>query len=187
MEFTPNLTQSSGRSLEYIGPSGCSRTIKRAVLNRRHFLEPGYMLCPWETGFGSNDFRTNGGGALTKKRPGRPAETRYAQRILVQLGVAAVAIVLVGLWQREFLAEVYLRNQLTQVGWMINGGIVLLFGGALVRLIQSYLRYDREEQALNRFLANVQDRAEPGQGSRTGTRSLALVIARCANSTSDGL
>ena len=70
---------------------------------------------------------------MTKKRPGRPAETRHAQHILVQLGVAAVAIVLVGLWQHDFLAEVYLRNQLTQVGWMINGGIVLLFGAALVR------------------------------------------------------
>ena len=101
---------------------------------------------------------------MTKKRPGRPTETRHSQHILVQLGVAAVAIILVGLWQREFLAEVYLRNQLTQVGWMINGGIVLLFAAALVRLIQSYLRYDREEQALNRFLANVHDRAEPSQG-----------------------
>ena len=49
---------------------------------------------------------------MTKKKPGRPAETRHAQRILVQLGVAAVVTILVGLWQREFLAEVYLRNQL---------------------------------------------------------------------------
>ena len=106
---------------------------------------------------------------MTKKRPGRPTETRHAQHILVQLGVAAVAIVLVGLWQREFLAEVYLRNQLTQVGWMINGGIVLLFGAALVRLIQSYLRYDKEEQALNRFLSNAQDRAEPSQGVARNT------------------
>ena len=106
---------------------------------------------------------------MTKKRPGRPAETRHAQHILVQLGVAAVAIVLVGLWQHDFLAAVYLRNQLTQVGWMINGGIVLLFGAALVRLIQSYLRYDKEEQALNLFLSNVQDRVEPGQGVARNT------------------
>ena len=38
------------------------------------------------------------GGTLTRKGTGQSAET-HARRILVQLGVAAVTIVVVGLWQ----------------------------------------------------------------------------------------
>ena len=71
---------------------------------------------------------------------------------------------LAALWQRDFLAEVYLRNQLTSVSWIINGSILLLFGSALVRLIQSFVRYDKEERALNHFLENVTDRADMVKG-----------------------
>jgi hypothetical protein len=72
--------------------------------------------------------------------------------------------VLAALWQREFLADVYLRNQLTSVSWIINGSILLLFASALVRLIQSFVRYDKEERALNHFLENVTDRADMVKG-----------------------
>jgi len=101
---------------------------------------------------------------LKRKKLGHKSEPRQAQRTLIQLGVAAVVVVLVGLWQREFLSEVYLRNQLTYVGWVINGGILVLFISALARLVQSFVRYDKEERALNRFLENVTDRTEMVKG-----------------------
>jgi len=97
---------------------------------------------------------------------GRPqaVEIRQAQRILGQLSLAAAVLLLVGVWQREFLSDIYMKNQLTEVGWIINGGIVLLFGAAIVRLIQCFLRYDREERAINRFIANAHKGAELGEG-----------------------
>jgi hypothetical protein len=88
---------------------------------------------------------------------------------LLQLAGLGVAVVLVALWQREFLAEVYLRNQLTQIGWLLNGGIGILFGGAMARLIQSFVRYGAEEKAINRFVGNVYDKLEPTQGVSSGT------------------
>ena len=98
---------------------------------------------------------------MKKRKLGqRGVEPRQAQRALVQLGVASVIVILVALWQREFLADVYLRNQLTSVSWIINGSILLLFASALVRLIQSFVRYDKEERALNHFLENVTDKAD---------------------------
>ena len=101
---------------------------------------------------------------MKKRKLGQRVEPRQAQRALVQLGVAGVIVVLVALWQREFLADVYLRNQLTSVSWIINGSILLLFASALVRLIQSFVRYDKEERALNHFLENVTDRADMVKG-----------------------
>ena len=101
---------------------------------------------------------------MKKRKLGQRVEPRQAQRALVQLGVAGVIVVLAALWQRDFLAEVYLRNQLTSVSWIINGSILLLFGSALVRLIQSFVRYDKEERALNHFLENVTDRADMVKG-----------------------
>ena len=63
-------------------------------------------------------------------------QNSYIKPILMQLAALAVICLLVALWQREFLAEVYLRNQLTQVGWFINGGILLLFLSGMYQLVR---------------------------------------------------
>ena len=75
-------------------------------------------------------------------------QTSYITPILVQLAALAVACLLVALWQREFLAEVYLRNQLTQVGWFINGGIILLFLCGMYQLVRLFISYSGEEEAM---------------------------------------
>jgi hypothetical protein len=103
-------------------------------------------------------------GKLNKRRLGQVAKPRQARGVLIQIAVAVVILAGVGLWQREFFLDVYVRNQLTQVGWIINGGIVLLFGAALSRLIHSFIRYDKEERALNYFLINATDRVELVKG-----------------------
>ena len=91
-------------------------------------------------------------------------QTSYIKPILIQLAALAVVCLLVALWQREFLVEVYLRNQLTQVGWFINGGIVLLFLSAMYQLVRLFVSYSGEEQAIGQFLDNVDNGVDPEKG-----------------------
>ena len=60
---------------------------------------------------------------------------RYARKILTQFFVLAAAIIVVVIWQQDFLYAVYAENQVTQVGLFINGGIGLLF---LLESIRSF-------------------------------------------------
>ncbi len=96
----------------------------------------------------------------------------YTRNILIQIAVlGAICIAIIG-WQREFLYEVYFNHQISNVGLIINGGIVALFLGGLTRLISLFLRYNREEQMLNRFILNVRQKVEPSQG--VDTKSLII-------------
>jgi len=88
----------------------------------------------------------------------------YSRNILLQLLSVTVLVAILLLWQRHFLSKLYLENQLTMVGWGINGFILLLFLGGMGRLIQLLLRYHREEDALSRFVGNIQRVVEPIQG-----------------------
>ena len=101
-------------------------------------------------------------------------QTSYIKPILIQLAALAVVCLLVALWQREFLAEVYLRNQLTQVGWFINGGIVLLFLSGMYQLVRLFVSYSGEEQAIGQFLDNVDNGVDPEKGLVEG----AIILRR---------
>ena len=101
----------------------------------------------------------------------RAIQTRnhYSRNILLKMLLLTAFIVALLVWQREFILDIYFRNQITTVGWIINGGITVLFLSGLFRLIQLFLHYAREEAALNRFLHNLQRDIEPIEGidSRT--------------------
>lgn len=56
----------------------------------------------------------------------------------------------------DYLQSLYFSDQLTIVGWVINGFIVLLFIVGLARIARLLLRYTREEAALRRFVSNVE-------------------------------
>ena len=92
-------------------------------------------------------------------------QTSYIKPILIQLAALAVICLLVALWQREFLAEVYLKNQLTQVGWFINGGILLLFLSGMYQLVRLFMSYGGEEQAIGQFLDKCRQRGGPRERS----------------------
>ena len=96
-------------------------------------------------------------------------QTSYITPILIQLAALAVVCLLVALWQREFLAEVYLRNQLTQVGWFINGGIVLLFLCGMYQLVRLFISYSGEEEAMAQFTDNVANGSDPEMGLVEGS------------------
>lgn len=85
----------------------------------------------------------------------------YSRRILVTLAIVLIVAVAVVVWQREFLVDLYLRNQITYVGWIINGGILALFGLGIARLVQLLVRGMGEEAALSRFVMNLQRNLEP--------------------------
>ena len=70
---------------------------------------------------------------------------------LLQL-LSGIAIVLILVFiNYNFLHEFYIENQETLAGPIINGFILLLFFTGLIRIIQGYGFYSREEGALKQF------------------------------------
>jgi hypothetical protein len=57
----------------------------------------------------------------------------------------------------EFLFDFYIRNQATNTGYIVNGSILGLFLLGIFRIISMLLRYSREENALSRFIKNVEN------------------------------
>ena len=80
------------------------------------------------------------------------SEDIYSRKILTQLIVLGAAIIIVGLWQSDFLSEIYLKNQLTHVGWFINGGILVLFLAGIYHIVREFQRLSWEERAISRVL-----------------------------------
>ncbi len=97
--------------------------------------------------------------------PGRIRSRHILLRMII-VGVIGLAVLF---WQRDFLVQVYVENQITRVGWAINGMIMVLFIAGMIRLVLLFLRYGREEEALNRFVVNLQRALDPAQGVATDT------------------
>ncbi len=76
----------------------------------------------------------------------------FSRGVLVRLVIVLVIAALVFALSADFIANVYLRNQLTYVGWIINGGILALFFLGLGRIVAALVRYGREERALAEFV-----------------------------------
>ncbi|WP_198266531.1 hypothetical protein [sulfur-oxidizing endosymbiont of Gigantopelta aegis] len=55
----------------------------------------------------------------------------------------------------EYIQNVYLKNQLTDTGYIINGSIVGLFSLGMAKLVLSLLFYWKEERAVGKFIINV--------------------------------
>jgi len=83
------------------------------------------------------------------------ARQHYTRNVLIQFLVALAIFVFLLFWRIDFFKQVYVDNQVSSVGWTINGGIVLLFLTGLFRVVQLLLRYMREEAAINRFIRNL--------------------------------
>ncbi len=70
--------------------------------------------------------------------------------ILVALGAGALFL------NREFLLDLYIRNQPTPIGIVINSGILLLFLLGLSKIADSLLRFAREESWLAKFVSHME-------------------------------
>jgi biopolymer transport protein ExbB/TolQ len=94
---------------------------------------------------------------------------------LLQL-LTGIAIVLILVFiNYNFLHEFYIENQETLAGPIINGFILLLFFTGLIRIIQGYGFYSREESALKQFRKNLtREIDEPDEGISSNS----LIVGR---------
>ncbi|MEO5344455.1 MAG: hypothetical protein H7842_14200, partial [Gammaproteobacteria bacterium SHHR-1] len=105
----------------------------------------------------------------------------FSRKILLRL--LAFSLVAVGLlyWNRGFIDSVYFQNQLTNVGYIINGVIAALFLLGLLNIMLALFHYAREERALCRFTDNIEGENseaplhEVAQGSLIGHRYRLIV------------
>ena len=96
-------------------------------------------------------------GLRAEMRP-RP---HYTRSVLLQL--LAVFLLLGGVifWQWGVVHQIYLKNQLNAIGWVINGSIIALFFCGLGALVGRFLEYRAQETAIARFLRNLGENREP--------------------------
>ena len=78
-------------------------------------------------------------------------QKNQSERVLVQIILVLAVLVAIAIWQHEYLINLYIRNQLTQVGLVINGAILALFLFGMGRMIYLFVLYRAEEKALNVF------------------------------------
>ncbi len=84
-------------------------------------------------------------------------KTNYSRSVLFQFMMLSVLIGFLLLINHEFLFNLYIKNQPTNTGYIVNGSILGLFIIGVFRLIVLLLRYSREENALARFIHNMQN------------------------------
>lgn len=81
----------------------------------------------------------------------------YSRSVLFQFLMLSVLLGFLLLLNHEFLLDFYFKNQATNTGYVVNGSILVLFIIGISRVISLLLRYSREENALARFIQNMQN------------------------------
>jgi len=86
-------------------------------------------------------------------------ETRrnFSRRILFRLLVLGVIVAAILFVNYSYVNDLYIKNQLTPVGLVINSGIMLAFLLGLIKVISSLWYYMNEEAALARFVRQFKD------------------------------
>ncbi|MCK5383648.1 MAG: MotA/TolQ/ExbB proton channel family protein [Gammaproteobacteria bacterium] len=80
------------------------------------------------------------------------SRSNFSRRMLIRLIVLGAIVVIALLANYQFINELYLKNQLTPVGLLVNGGILLIFLLGLVKIVTTLSYYMQEELALARFV-----------------------------------
>ncbi|MEA3303701.1 MAG: hypothetical protein U9Q75_10550 [Pseudomonadota bacterium] len=92
----------------------------------------------------------------------------YSRSVLLQMLLSAIVVGLLIAWQYGKIKDIYLTNQLSDVGIIINGLILVLFLLGMFRIVVALAGYAREEKALRTFIDNMQDDPDdPLQGMNT--------------------
>lgn len=86
-------------------------------------------------------------------------KANYSRNILFQFLMLSILLGFLLLINHEFLINLYIKNQATNTGYIVNGSILALFIIGVSRLIVLLLRYSTEENALTRFIRNMQNDA----------------------------
>jgi hypothetical protein len=80
-----------------------------------------------------------------------------SRKVLMRMLVAILLLVAILAVNLDYLRDLYFQEQLTVVGWIINGAILVLFLVGLARIAQLLFRYAREESALRKLITHVED------------------------------
>ena len=80
----------------------------------------------------------------------------YSRSVLLQMLLSGIVVVSLLAWQYGKIKDIYLTNQLSDVGIIINSLILVLFMLGIFRIIVALSGYSREEKALNTFIENMQ-------------------------------
>jgi len=83
--------------------------------------------------------------------------TAMSRQILLRLLVAVVLLAGVAILNSAYLYRLYFSDQLTVVGWIVNGAILVLFAIGLFRITTLLMRYAGEESALRKYIIHVED------------------------------
>jgi len=78
--------------------------------------------------------------------------SNFSRRMLVRLIVLGTIVGIILLANYQFISELYLKNQQTPIGLIVNGGILLVFFLGLVKIVSTLSWYMQEEAALARFV-----------------------------------
>ena len=90
----------------------------------------------------------------------------YTRNILLQMLLVVALLAIACIWQHEVIYQIYVANQINAVGWVVNGGILILFVSGLLALIKRFYEYRTQEQDINRFKTNVNNSDDPLLGIR---------------------
>lgn len=83
-------------------------------------------------------------------------KANYSRSVLSQFLMLSILAGFIVLINHEFLLDFYFKNQATNTGYIVNGSILGIFLLGVIRVIILLLRYSREENALTRFIQNVE-------------------------------
>jgi len=83
-------------------------------------------------------------------------KSNYSRSVILQLIVIIGVLLFTIFINREFLIDLYLKNQATKTGYVVNSIIFGLFALGLFRLVTILLRYSLEEAALAKFIRSVE-------------------------------
>jgi len=84
-------------------------------------------------------------------------KANYSRSVLFQFLMLSLLVGFLIVLNHEFLLNFYIKNQATNTGYIVNGSILGLFLLGVFRIIVLLLRYSREENALARFIKNVEN------------------------------
>ena len=80
------------------------------------------------------------------------SRSNFSRRMLIRLIVLGAIVGIVLLANYQFISKLYLENQQTPVGLIVNGAILLVFFLGLVKIVTTLSWYMQEESSLARFV-----------------------------------
>ncbi len=85
---------------------------------------------------------------------------QYSRNTLWLILLVGLVLCSLLIWQYDLVYDIYFREQLTHLGWLINGAIVVLFLTGMAHIVLILWRYRQEEAGIAQFLRNLQQRPD---------------------------